>query len=181
MIGYCGMGTTVAGGIETGIASTAIPIGAAFGPVGALVGAVVSLGAEIASAVGLGTGCGQPCIQATAVVNQAEVVLKANLAAYQNGQQDAATSIANFNQVWLSVQQACSGIAGAAGENCIKDRQRGGKWDWFALYLDPISNNAAAQTASTSMAATTTGTDFLSQYGLWIGAGLILIGLVGSR
>jgi hypothetical protein len=34
------------------------------------------------------------------------------------------------------------GSLGDAGARCISDRQRGGKWDWFAYYRDPIANDS---------------------------------------
>ena len=32
-----------------------------------------------------------------------------------------------------------SGSYGSAGNRCISDRDRGGQWDWFSYYRDPIA------------------------------------------
>ena len=59
--------------------------------------------------------------------------------------------------------QACNNPAlGSAGINCIKDRQRGGKYDFFAMFYDPIATDpapaanalAAAQAAAAAPATT---------------------------
>ena len=113
-------------GVTVG-ALTPILFGAAAGPIGMAVGALVAAGAAIASALGVGSGCGPSCIQATNVVNSAEPVFKQNLDAYENGTIDQATAIANYNSMWTAMQQACAAIPGQV--NCIGDRQAGAcKW-----------------------------------------------------
>jgi len=85
----------------------------------------------------------------TEVVNQVEAdVMQPNLAAWEalapadktDTNQQAAEQ--NFDNGWNYVLQACGQPAlGSAGTSCIADRQRGGKFDWFAAYLDPIQND----------------------------------------
>jgi hypothetical protein len=66
-----------------------------------------------------------------------------------------------FNKGWGGIIQFCSNMQlGSAGVNCIKDRQRGGRWDWWSYYYDPIANDpavaanvAAAQAEEAAMAA----------------------------
>jgi hypothetical protein len=92
----------------------------------------------------------------TDIVNQAEVLMKQNLKAWQGlattdktilNQQQAIT---NFNTIWGEVVQACSSSAYSQGKDstgqspgtrCVTDRQRGGRWDWFSYYYDPIAND----------------------------------------
>jgi hypothetical protein len=47
-----------------------------------------------------------------------------------------------FNRAWAGVIQFCSSIQlGSAGVNCVKDRQRGGRYDWWSYFYDPIAND----------------------------------------
>lgn len=49
-----------------------------------------------------------------------------------------------FDQAWAAVLRGCGNPQlGAAGVNCIGDRERGGKWDWFVYYRDPIAHDPA--------------------------------------
>ena len=108
----------------------------------------------------------------TAIVNQAEVFLQQNLAAWQAlpaSQRTPATqaqALANFDQVWQQVVTACEGTGqyGTAGQNCVGDRQRGAClyqpqpgqcWNWFVGYRDPIANDprVAANAASSILPA----------------------------
>ena len=101
---------------------------------------------ELLGAIGIGSGCGQSCITASEYANKAQNLLIQNLATYQalsspraKSAQSAAVSI--FNQVWQGLVSACGSVPGAAGSNCIADRQPGGKFDWWAGYLYPIQND----------------------------------------
>jgi hypothetical protein len=120
----------------------AAPLAGPAAPFVAVAGAVT----ELLGALGVGGGCGQTCITATTYANQAEVLLKQNLAVYQSlptprtlSQQ--AAGLAQFDQIWNGLEYACAGVPGAAGTNCIADRQRGGKFPWFTWYRDPIAND----------------------------------------
>lgn len=114
-------------------------------------------------------------IATTEIVNQAEVLLKNNLAAWQGLpaiQRNSATQAAalqNFDAVWTQVQQAClGGNYGSAGNACIADREQGAChfqangqcWNWFIGYRDPISNDpaVAANAASPSSSTVSVGT-----------------------
>lgn len=120
--------------------------GAAFtGPAAPFVAGAGAV-AELLGAIGIGAGCGQNCITASDYANKAQALLVQNLATYQalpspraKSAQTAAASI--FNQVWQGLVQACGTVPGAAGSNCIGDRQPGGKFDWWAGYLNPILND----------------------------------------
>lgn len=194
--GYQGLGTSIPGNVlvgtagsvagATGAALTPIIFGAAAGPIGIAVGAVVSGVATLLGALGVGGGCGNSCVQATNIVNQAEQVLQQNLAAYKAGQIDKATALSNFVQVWNSVQQACSVIPGAAGQNCIGDRKdgachykdsSGACWNWFTGYYYPIANDTTMTSQDMtggSMIGSAIGSLFNNPTLLLAGVGLII-------
>ena len=87
-------------------------------------------------------------VATTAIVDKVEPLLKENVQGYLNGnrsRQSYEQAVENFNAGWQFVVEHC-GIPemGNPGQNCITERQRGGRWDWFKLYLDPILENAPA-------------------------------------
>lgn len=81
----------------------------------------------------------------TQIVNGLEPLLRANVAAFQAGpmtQCSQQVALAAFDQAWqwlISSAGCGNGQYGSAGNACISDRQRGGKWDWFSYYRDPIA------------------------------------------
>jgi hypothetical protein len=157
-------GTTVAGilGVSTAVA---IPIIGA-----AIVGVTILIASLIKN-----SGCGQTCIETSSWANQAEPLLRQNIATYfgvaaprTQSQQNAA--LANFDAIWARLAQLCGDSStGNAGKRCISDRQSGGCtwkatadspwpggppagscWNWFNAYRDPIANdpNVVADSAS---------------------------------
>lgn len=109
-------------------------------------------------------------IATTEIVNQAEVLLKNNLTAWQSlpaAEKNSATqqaALENFDSVWTQVEQAClGGNYGSAGNACLADRQQGAChfqangqcWNWFIGYRDPIANDPAV---AANMAAPSSGT-----------------------
>ena len=49
----------------------------------------------------------------------------------------------NFKAAWQYVVENCgAAVMGNPGQACIKDRDRGGKWDWWVYYYDPVANDA---------------------------------------
>ena len=110
-------------------------------------------------------------VATTAIVDKVEPMLRQNVDAYLADPTAAKQqqAIANFNAGWQYVVEHC-GIPemGTPGRNCISERDRGGRWDWYALYADPILNtpprpSAAATAAST--AASTIGSAISSIFG----------------
>lgn len=131
----------------------------------------------------------------TGYVNQIEAdVMKPNLLAWQAlapehkiySMQQAA--LANFMAGWNQVLQLCSNPAlGSAGTNCIGDRQRGGKWDWWKFYYfpikddpevipDPVVGSSGGAVTDNTVAVVSSALGGISP--LWIGMGLIAIALV---
>lgn len=88
-------------------------------------------------------------VEATHIVDQIEAqYLKPNLVTWQSFPADQKTqsaqaaAVALFDKAWAAVVQGCSNPAlGTAGQNCINDRVRGGKWPWPVYYRDPIAND----------------------------------------
>jgi hypothetical protein len=167
-----------------GALATELGISAAFGPIGLAVGGIVAAAAAIAGIIGVGSGCGPTCVQATNIVNQAEPVLLANLQAYQAGTISQATAISNYNQVWQSVLTACAAIPGTAGQNCVGDRQEGAChyqsngqcWNWYVGYYLPLLQVTASTNTSTT--SVTSAVSSLSTNDWMIGGALAVIGLI---
>ena len=174
-------------------AGAVIPVA---GPFVALAGAVT----DLLASVGIGKGCGQTCITASAYANQAESLLKQNLSAYmalatprpQSAQQAA---LANFTKIWNGLVTACAGVPGTAGQNCVSDRQagackwkdaQGNCWNWFTGYHDPIANDTqtfndtlgpAAGATAASIVPAVDGTSSI----LWIGGAILVALFLVSR
>jgi hypothetical protein len=152
-------------------ASAAGPVGAAIAGVGLLIGALIA-----------NSGCGPTCVMATHIVDQLEPQLKANRDAYMAGprtRSNQAAALANFDNAWawLTSMQACgSPELGDAGKRCISDRDRGGRWDWFSYYRDPIANDptVAPDPVSSIASAFSTSNPSLLVALLLIAAGVIL-------
>lgn len=136
---------------------------------------------------------------ASGYVNQIEAdIMKPNLAKWQaldpsqkfySIQQVA---LANFMDGWNQVLRLCQNPAlGSAGVNCIADRQRGGKWDWWAYYYTPIAQDpqvipdpVATVGGSVSGAVDSAVSSVSQSLGgispLWIGLGVIALALAVS-
>lgn len=83
----------------------------------------------------------QQKIATTQIVDDAERILQANLSAFSKEptRTNQTAALRNFDDVWDEVTAACSDPAmGQPGRNCVSERARGGRWDWFAAYRDPI-------------------------------------------
>jgi hypothetical protein len=101
--------------------------------------------------------------EASAIVNEISADhLTPNLNAwnalpgYQRNSVAKAAALNVFNKWWQVLVQACENAQlGAAGVNCVGDRERGGRLDWWALFYDPIAldpNTAAADQWATDQA-----------------------------
>ncbi|MBK8200688.1 MAG: hypothetical protein IPK75_20315 [Acidobacteria bacterium] len=81
-------------------------------------------------------------VATTAIVNDVEPKLQANLEGFLAGPrtwESKEQAIANFYAGWQWVVDNCdTPEMGNPGKACVADRQRGGKWDWFRMYLEPI-------------------------------------------
>lgn len=120
---------TIASGAAQAASLTGTLIGALNGiPIaGPIAAAVASIGVLLANVF---SGCGNTCVEATNLANQAEPLLLQNLQTYMNAPVHYASlqaaALNNFNLTWAALQQACSNPAlGSAGAACISDRQQG--------------------------------------------------------
>jgi len=162
-----GLATPIASAtLATSVASTlGITAAAAVPVIGAAIAAVTFAIVAI-----MNSGCGQTCIVTSQWANQVEPQLQANIAAYfalpaPRPQSSQAAALANFDTLWSQLSQACSNPQlGAAGTNCLGDREQGACkwkqtstlnssypgapaigacWNWFSGYRDPIAQDAA--------------------------------------
>jgi hypothetical protein len=130
-------GETIASVAATGIATTTSILGAlgstmtvlglALPVVGAAIGALVAVGIAVAN---MFKGCGQTCIAATNLANQADALMVQNVTAYTSSTVRYASmqtaALNTFDTTWAALQQACGNSQlGAAGQRCITDRQEG--------------------------------------------------------
>ncbi len=135
-------GTTAAAIFGAANAAWAVPVVGA-----AVAGIMLAIGAWI------NRKGPQQKILTTHIVEEAEPILIQNLDAYNAGPHTLSSqqvALANFDNVWAQIIQACSNPAyGDPGSHCISDRQRGTthvndqgqSFDWFKLYRDPIAND----------------------------------------
>lgn len=126
-------GAATTGSILTNLANLGV-ISAAFGPaapIAAVVAGLTSVGLALAN---IFSGCGQTCVEASNLANQAEPILAQNLRTYLNSPiryaSMQAAALNNYNFTWQALVRACSNPAlGNAGVACIADRQAGScKW-----------------------------------------------------
>ncbi len=150
------------------LASSAASTAAATGLPAAILGMSPALAVPVIGAAMVGVtiavvallrasrGCGETCVQTSQWANEAEQILKENLATYlalpaPRSVSARNTAASNFNVVWARLSELCGNPQlGDAGRRCIADRQRGAcKWrdsagecfNWFTGYLDPIQND----------------------------------------
>lgn len=187
-----GAGTSVAAPVAGGALATAVAIPTALAV--PLVGAAFA-GIWLGIQSILNSGCGQSCVITSNWANQAEGLLKRNLAAYQalpspRAQSAQAAYLNNFDQVWGYLVRECSspGLS-TAGQHCISDRQAGAChfksngqcWNWFSGYRDPIANdpNVVPDSAASTVTGVVTGA--AGSLGvsplLLVGVALLVIGL----
>lgn len=90
-------------------------------------------------------------VASTQIVDELEPLLKNNVIAYLSGPRTRASQAAalqNFDDAWayLAGGEACGNPQlGNPGQACIADRNRGGRWDWFSYYRDPIAQDAGVK------------------------------------
>jgi len=84
-------------------------------------------------------------VATTEIVDKVEPLLKQNRDGYLTGPRTVTAqqqAINNFHAGWQFVVDHCNiPEMGDPGQRCTSERSRGGKWDWFAYYLDPILND----------------------------------------
>ncbi|MCC7497318.1 MAG: hypothetical protein IT160_07060 [Bryobacterales bacterium] len=180
-----GTGAQVAAtGVQTGGAAlTSLAAGASWVPV---VGPIVA-GATLAIGLIANRKGPRQKVAATQIVDELEPELKRNRDGYFAGPRtmsSQAQALANFDQAWAiltSPQYLGNPELGEPGRRGIKDRDRGGKWDWFSYYRDPIEFDPDVRpdpTAAEQLTQFAQQVSTSSQWPLYAGAGLILLALV---
>jgi hypothetical protein len=135
-----------------------------------IAGAVLAVGVLVYSFLHNTRGL-QQNVETTTVVNQAATLMQQNLDAWQASSKSYSTqaaALAQFDSLWAQVIKFCSQASeGSPGERCISERQRGGKYDFFSYYRDPIVNDPhAGDPDRTAEAASTAAvTDLLTGSG----------------
>lgn len=136
-----------AGAVITAVGSSSSMAGTALAAVVPVIGPVIA-GVMIALTLLFNRKGPKQKVATTKIVDAVEPKLKENRDAYlalpvhyYSAQQAA---LANFDAGWAYVQQHCNiPEMGEPGTRCTNDRQRGGQWDWFVYYRDPIANDTA--------------------------------------
>ena len=171
----------IVGGAQAGLMAVA-PF---TGPAAPFVLTAASLIGPIAS---MFKGCGATCKEATTIANNAESAAESLLqkwnatpVKYKSIQQ---AYLAAQQDVWNYISGSCQKIGGQGGQQCIADRQRGGKFDFFIHYVDPVANETDIVpdpvTASTGIASVLSGTVAGLPIPLILGGAGLLIFLLSS-
>jgi hypothetical protein len=119
------LGATTTVGILAGMHAVIGGVAMA-GPVGLAIAGILALTPLI---VNLFKGCGNSCVAATKVVNDAEPILQQNVAHYFSSpvryKSMQLAALNNYDTIWAAVQKTCAGIGGAGGAGCVADRKSG--------------------------------------------------------
>lgn len=195
-------GQTILAG-SSALATAAVPL-LGLGPVGVAIDAGIAAVSVAINAI-MNSGCGQTCIVSTQFANQAENLMKQNIAAYfstpaPRSPADQAAALANFDGfwAWLTAAQQCGNPAlGTAGRNCIGDREAGAcKWtvttpnlwpgqpgpgqcfNWFSGYRDPIANDPNVSASVSAASVSSLASSNVGGIPLWMLAGAALGGFL---
>jgi hypothetical protein len=148
----------VAASAATSVVGTLVALGTVTGPVGAAIAGLVAAAYAIANLFG---GCGETCVEATNLANQAASIIDQAYTQYMNAPVHYASMqtayLQLFDGTWSALVKACSNPAlGAAGQRCISDRQAGscayktspGGWkqssDGSWAYIEPGLNGSGS-------------------------------------
>lgn len=77
------------------------------------------------------------------IAEEAQRLMEENLELYLAGHIDQPTAMGNFDVAWRYLFDNCSQLSmGEPGQRCVDERKRGGQWDYFARFFDPIRDTA---------------------------------------
>ena len=154
---YNGLGAT---GLQTGISAGGAVGGAAIGtfiggPIGTVVGAAIGVAASAISSLFTPD---YKKIYATNDVNAIAAQMQKNLDGWKALPVSAKVPAiqqffeTNYNNLWANLVKECSDPSlGTAGQNCISDRQPGGKYPFADYYLSQIENDNSVHTQTSSV------------------------------
>jgi hypothetical protein len=177
-----GTGADIAGGIQAGLMAAA-PF---TGPAAPFVLMAAQMVAPIAK---MFAGCGVTCKEATTIANNAEDAANRLLSQWNAVPVKYASIqkayLAAQADVWNYLSGSCQKIGGQGGQQCLADRQRGGKFDFFIHYVDPVANEkdiVPDPPSATSTSSLLTGTVAGLPMPLILGgAGLVLLLMMGGN
>lgn len=163
------IGTSIGTPLLTGVlAANAASTAAATGSAATILGMAPALAVPVIGAALVGvsilvtaliknSGCGITCVETSQWANQAEPLLKQNLAAYlalptPRTQSQQNTALSNYEVITAQLRQLCSQPGtGNAGVRCISERldptackwkdANGKCFNWVSGYRDPIAND----------------------------------------
>jgi hypothetical protein len=198
-----GMGITTGSTLEAAAGPTAvIPV------VGPLASAVLAITGVIMNAF---SGCGQTCTLTATEANNIGNMMAENLAEYLAAPVSAATqaeALNNFNTLWAQMESYCSQPSlGAAGQNCLSQRQNGACtyktspggwqqtngawnyvypgangsgstcWNYFVGFYDPIANDPRISAGASAVSSVLADTGLSSIGSFLLPAALVLAGI----
>lgn len=92
------------------------------------------------------------------IAEEAQRLMEENLELYLAGHIDQATAMGNFDVAWRYLIDNCSQLSmGEPGQRCVNERKRGGQWDYFARFFDPIRDTPQRSAVSANGAAADMG------------------------
>lgn len=182
----------IVGGVLTGVAASAATASAATVAAGGAASTAFlasSMAIPIIGAVVAGVTLGllalfsrkgpKQKVATTEIVNKIEPLLKQNLDGYMAGPRTLSSqeqALENFKAGWQYVVDNCNvPVMGNPGQLCVSDRQRGGQWDWWAYYYDPIANDPKVKVDPTPEQVLSGGIDTMAA-SLGVPKGLLLAG-----
>lgn len=188
MIANQGMGdvgstsTAIGGSIGTSLLTAGAIAGGPTNPIGIglmVAGGVVMLGTSLLHVFGVGVR--NPYEDKdVATLNQMEQQLQANVALWNSSPhtteaQGQALAVADY-YLGQQLPALCSdpGLGANWASGCINDRKRGGKWDWYAMYRDPIANSVVSDPIGGSLISLIGGSGNL----MFVGAGALVLGIM---
>jgi hypothetical protein len=109
---------------------------------------------------------------AVAITNAYEQSFQQNLEAYRLGQITQDQALQNFDTLWRNYENDLERVGPDEKARAIADRQRGGKFDWFKAYRDPIAGQGGGGGGGGGgIIPPLPRVDlisFIRQYGIWI-------------
>jgi hypothetical protein len=107
---------------------------------------------------------------AVAITNAYEQSFRQNLEAYRLGQITQDQALNNFDTLWRNYENDLTQCGTDEKNRALADRQRGGKFDWFKAYRDPIARggNGGGGGGGLPQLPKIDLISFVRQYGIWI-------------
>lgn len=199
--------TAAAGGtVSTLVALHIMSASAAAGPIGiAIGGAVVAIGVLSGKIAHLINGCGDACVQATAIVNEADTYVQQIASAYWQVPHRTVGfqkwTLQEMDKIFDQVRALCGKIPGDPGRKCVQERLTRGfrpPWckdssvplsqcgGWLDVTYDPIAMDPGVQPDPGPVDVLTAGIGQLTKalpggYGIILVAGLAVFAFVAYK